>query len=69
MTDLSKEPIKKLHQFVHLLMPNAAMHIATIQEIERRNKRRKLKDRIINSVIPILCVLTLFVAWLTYIKS
>ena len=59
MTDLSKEPIEKLHQIAHLLMPNTAMHIAVNREIERRKKSKILMNIIISSVMLILCVLTL----------
>jgi hypothetical protein len=62
MTDLYKEPLEKLHQIVRLLMPNTPMHIAVMREIEQRNKHGILVHRIINSVISILCALTLIVA-------
>jgi len=68
MSDLAKEPIEKLLQFVHLLMPNTPMHTAIMQEIERRNKQRMLKRKIIKRSLPILFAVTLIIIWLTHVK-
>jgi hypothetical protein len=69
MTDLAKAPIKKLNQFVFLLMPNTPMHTAIIQEIERRKRHRARVNRIINGVVLILSAIAFIITWLTVLES
>jgi hypothetical protein len=69
MTDLAKEPIEKLNQFVCLLMPNTPMHTALIQEIERRKRHRDRVTKIINGVALILSTIAFIITWLTVLES